>query len=184
MREFIIMEKTKTICLALVMIVFGILFISVPETSFDVTIKILAGILTIVGAIWLIGYFLFFKEQIDASQFIDGAFYLGLGLLLFYVPDLYIAIIGIVLSVVGIQYMGSAFDQKRAKAKGWWVDLVYGLVEFVIGATLVILRYSSATHSAVMIYFGVSLILDGLFILAALFTLKRTAKEIKKAIEK
>lgn len=182
MRNFLIIERARAIFISLLMITFGVLFVALPDTSFDVLVKVLAWILIVGGVCYIISYFLYHSIQISSAPFINGLLMLSLGLLLLYAPSIYIVLIGFGLSFVGIEYIGSALDQKRAGVKGWWKDLIYGIVEFVIGAILVVLRYSSAAHEAVMIYLGVSLIVDGLFICIGLFTLRRTARKIEKAL--
>lgn len=182
MQNFFRMERTKAIILSLLMIVFGILFIALPS-SFNVMITILASLLIVVGAIWLIDYFIFWKDQTDSTQFVNGIIFIGLGLLMIFKPDFFIAIMGLILAVIGIQYVGASLDEKREKVSGWWKDLIYGLIEFAIGLPLIILGASSAVTHAIMIYFGITLIVDGVFILVAMFTLKKTINNIKKAVK-
>lgn len=182
MKNLLIVERTKAIIISLLMITFGILFIALPETSFNIVLSILAWIFIVVGALWILDYFFFHKFMFTSIQFVSGLLMLCFGLLLAYIPSIYIALIGFALAFAGVQYMGSALDQQRAKVKGWWKDLVYGLVQFVLGSVMIVLRYSSITQKALMIYLGVSLILDGLFILVAMLTFKRTIKNVEDAI--
>ncbi|MBQ7579442.1 MAG: DUF308 domain-containing protein [Clostridia bacterium] len=180
MKHFLAVERTKTIILALAMLVFGILFIILPQASFDVMITVLACILIVVGLAWLVGYFIYFKEQTSSSGFVNGVLYIGLGAIMLYIPSVYIALIGFALSFIGVQYIGYALDSKRLGEVGWWKDLIYGIVEAVIGIILVVLRYSSASQNAIMIYLGISLIVDSLFIFAMLAFVKKAVKTLTK----
>jgi len=180
MKNFFREQKIKTILLSLLMITFGVLFIVFKESSFDVAVKVLAWILIVVGALWLCDYFIWFKDQDDSSQFVSGMMYLGFGLLMLFIPELYLALIGIAVALAGLQYIGASFDENRLKVKDWWKTLLYGIIEFAIGTSVIALRYSGAAHAAIMIYAGVALIVNGLFILCALFTIKRKVNKIKK----
>ena len=182
MKNYLALERTKAIMLAVLIIVFGVLFVALPETAFDIVVQIMGWLFVIVGLIWIISYFVDFKLHLTSIQFVNGALFVCLGVLLLYVPSIYLAIIGLAMAFIGIQYIGSAFEQKKQGEKSWWIDLIYGLVEFILGAVLIVLRYSSVAQTAIMIYLGVSLIIDGIFILVALFTLKKMAKNMKKAL--
>ena len=180
MKNFLKMEKTKTVILSLLMIVFGILFIALPEASFSVAMKVLSWIFIVGGIGVLVNYFVFFKVQLTATAFINGVIILLFGILLLNVPSIYVALIGFAFVFAGTQYVGTALMENRLGEKDWWKDLVYGVVQFVLGIVWVIMRYSMATQSAIMIYLGVSLILDGLFVLVSLFVLKREFKKLEK----
>jgi|GEM_PF-6975637 len=182
MKNFLALEKTRAIIMSLLMITFGILFVALPNTAFDVVVLVLGWIFIAVGLFWIVSYFTFFQSHLTAVQFVNGMLFVGMGLLLLLVPSIYIALIGFVLAFVGIQYVGNALEQKRSKVQGWWHDLVYGIVEFLIGAILVVLRYTSVAQEAIMIYLGISLIVDGLFVLVAIFIFHKAVKEIKKEI--
>lgn len=176
MKKLLAIERTKAAIIAIVMIVFGVLFVALPQTSYNIISKVLAGLLIGIGLLLLILYFVNFKKLSSSINFVGGVLLMGLGILMMFVPGLYIVAIGMVLVFTGTQYMGLSLDRKRSGDSGWWKDLVYGIIEFVIGLILIILNYTSVAQRAVMLYMGISLIIDGVFILIAMITFDKKKK--------
>lgn len=176
MKKLLAIERTKAAIIAIVMIVFGVLFVALPQTSYNIISKVLAGLLIGIGLLLLILYFVNFKKLSSSINFVGGVLLMGLGILMMFVPGLYIVAIGMVLVFTGTQYMGLSLDRKRSCDPGWWKDLVYGIIEFVIGLILIILNYTSVAQRAVMLYMGISLIIDGVFILIAMITFDKKKK--------
>jgi uncharacterized membrane protein HdeD (DUF308 family) len=180
MKDFITAEKTKNVLMSICLIAFGILFIALPDTSYNVLTKVIAWALIIAGAIMVLYYFINFKLTVKGSIFVNGVLFFGLGLLLLFVPDLYITFIGIALAFAGLQTIGASLERKKRLEKIWWQELVSGLVNFAIGVVLVVLNHAKVAQNAVMIYLGISLIIDGIYILVAMLLFKKVVKEIVK----
>lgn len=182
MKEIFAAEKTKTFLMSICLVAFGILFVAMPQDSYNVLTKIIAWALVAIGAVMILHYFINFKPTVKGSIFVNGVLFLGFGMLLLFVPKLYTTFIGIVLSFAGIQAAGNAFEQKKRLEKHWWHDLVSGVVNFVIGVVLVVLSHTSVAQSTVMVYLGVSLILDGIYLLVAMFFFKKVVKKVENAV--
>ena len=182
MKDIFAEERTKAILMSVVMIVFGSLFIALPEASYNVIITVLAWILIAIGIYFVVSYFLVPSLLLNSIEFINGVLFILLGVLLLRKPEIYIALIGFVGITIGLQYVGTGSNKQRAHAEGWWQDLIYGAVEFVLGFVLVILNYTEVAKNAIMIYLGVSLIFYGLFVIVSIFTFRKKVKAVKKAV--
>ena len=182
MKDIFAEERTKAILMSVVMIVFGSLFIALPEASYNVIITVLAWILIAIGIYFVVSYFLVPSLLLNSIEFINGVLFILLGVLLLRKPEIYIALIGFVGITIGLQYVGTGLNKQRAHAEGWWQDLIYGAVEFVLGFVLVILNYTEVAKNAIMIYLGTSLIFYGLFVIVSIFTFRKKVKAVKKAI--
>lgn len=180
MKKLLLLESTKSILLAIGMMVFGIIFIANPNSSFNTLVTVLGWILVILGILGIVFSFIGFKSNFNRLSFINSFLIVGFGFMLLYVPTIYITIIGLALAFSGIQYIGISLEKCSKDEIGWWKDLIYGLVQFVLGAVLVILRYSSVASEAIMIYLGIMLIVDSLFILAVNIFIKRGLKYLFK----
>lgn len=182
MKDIFAEERTKAILMSVVMIVFGSLFIALPEASYNVIITVLAWILIAIGIYFVVSYFLVPSLLLNSIEFINGVLFILLGVLLLRKPEIYIALIGFVGITIGLQYVGTSLNKQRAHAEGWWQDLIYGAVEFVLGFVLVILNYTEVAKNAIMIYLGTSLIFYGLFVIVSIFTFRKKVKAVKKAV--
>lgn len=171
-------EFLKISIIAGLMLLLGILFIALPQGSFNVLVTILGWCLIVVGVAMVISYFALLRTITTSIQFVTGMLLFFFGLLFLTVPTIYIALIGFGLALFGIQYVGEAILRQKLGDKGWWKDLIFGLVEFLIGAVLVILRYSSVAQNAIMIYLGIALILDAIFLICTVFVWKRSIKQV------
>ena len=170
-------NRLKSVLIAILLFIFGIVFIAVPESSYNTISKVLAWALIVVGAILIVFYLLNFNSLDGSGIFIEGLLILGLGLVLMFWPYLDIVVIGVGLGLAGISFIGTSLDQKRDGYIGWWKILVYGVIELAIGAVLVALHYSGATDGYVTIFLGASLIVGGIFILATIAFMEKEEEE-------
>lgn len=173
MKDILRTERIKTTIIALCLVVFGALFVSLPETAYRVLVIVLGCMLIALGLFWIIAYFMMPLNLLKTIQLGNGALFVLLGSLFLIIPSIYLALVGFGLAFVGLQYITFAIAGARAGAKGYWYDLVNGILQFLIGLALIVLRYTKTAQNAMMICLGISLIIYGLFILCSLFMLHK-----------
>lgn len=172
------MQIVKATVLATLMIVFGVLCIALPEKSFGVVVTILGWACIVLGLVFIVSFFMNLKVLTTPTQFVIGTVLILLGIMFLCVPSIFIALIGFGLAIYGIQYIGIGILKNKMGYKTWWQELMIGLVEFLIGIVLIVLCYSNVTHAAVMIYLGISIIIDAIFLLC---TVVAFGKDLRQA---
>lgn len=181
MTNFLAIEKTKFVLTSLFMLVFGILFIALPQASYDVLTTVLSWMIIVFGAILCL-HFLINPKVVPWTNIVSGLATILIGIFLLIFPTTYLILIAILLIVEGVIYISNSIAQNKAGVMGWWKDLICGIVQVVLGVSLFIVNYTAAT-SVVMIYLGILLIVDSIFILCAMCLIKNDVKQIKKQIE-
>ncbi len=176
-------EKIKSIVMSVAAIILGILFCVIPNESLSV-IETIASICLI--AYGTIGIFVYSFTPVlfrESMMLINGVFCIGLGLLIIFVPSFFVFGVGLVVALNGLERFGYSFDVKEVHDKYWWIDMIAGLFMFALGVTTIILCNTSVATNILMIYFGVSVALDGLLNLILIFALHREIKRVKKFIK-
>lgn len=182
MSNFLAIEKTKIVVISVLMLVFGILFVAVPETSFGVLTSVFSWIIIVVGAL-LVLHFLVNAKVVPWTNLVLGIVSILIGILLLFLPGIYIVLISIGILVAGIGYIANSIQKRKASVKDWWKDLIVGIVQVVLGILLLILNFSAAAY-AIMLIFGISLIIDSIFIFVTMLLIHHDIKQIKKETEK
>ncbi len=162
-----IKEKLKSlqvgdILTPVALIVIGLLFAIFPDRSATVVCYCVGAVLCVLGVIGFADYFT--KGRRTGSRDLALAvFYISTALILFIKPALIAEIItvvfGIALIVNGALKIQLFFDLGKFHAKNRWFVLVLALISFVLGALMAFDPFSS--KAALMIFAGVSLIVDG-----------------------
>lgn len=177
-------EKTRVVITSVLMIVLGILFCALPEQSLSTLETIVAAVLIFVGIIYIIGFCFAPDFSREASLLIVGLLATALGIMVIFVPSSLVLGIGLFAGFSGLRRIGFSIDSKYMGDRNWWIDLAYGLFVFVLGVLLIIFRCTSIAVNAVMIYMGVSLLIEGIMNLVLVFALKREVTKFKRLLKK
>lgn len=172
------MQIVKATILATLMIVFGVLCIVLPQQSFGVVVTILGWACIIFGLVLIASFFMNLKVLTNPTQFVVGVILILLGIMFLCVSSIFIALLGFGLAVYGIQYIGISILKNKMGYKSWWQEFIIGLVEFLIGIVLVVLCYSGVARAAIMIYLGISIIIDAIFLLVIII---KFGKDLRQA---
>lgn len=160
-KETIKAIKLQTIITAIMLVVVGILFIVFPETSLKVLCYIAGGIMIFLGACKLVLYIMELTSERRSTSLVSGVMMLVLGIVFVANPGIIIGlftlIFGVVMILDGIGKLQDAINGALAKQEGWWVDLIIACIVLVLGLVVLICN----TSSWVMIFAGVSLIVEG-----------------------
>lgn len=181
--DFFKQEKIRTIIISSIMIVLGVLLCVIPEKSLNVLEVISAIGLILFGTISIVIYCftpILFRDVMMLVRSIVG---LGIGVLILFIPSFFVFGIGFIVAISGLEKFGDAIDHKDESKKKWIIDLVVGLFIFMLGTATVVLCNTSVASNILMLYFGISIAVDGIVNLIWVLVLHRKVKKVKKIID-
>ncbi len=181
--NFIKKEKTKTIIVSALLILFGILFCLLPQKFVNAIETALSVFLIIYGLFLIISYCVQPLIYRNSTTIVEGIAIICIGVLLALIPSLFVLGIGIAILISGLKTFGYAFDVKEIGDKHWWVDLVSGAFVFALGITIVVLCNTKTATNILMIMLGLSLAVKVVINLILVFALHREFKKVKKFIK-
>ena len=158
----------RSIILGIAFIALGIAGIIFRQPIVDVVSTILkwvvGGILIVAGIVNIV---IFVKDRSRVSNLIVGIFAIVAGVLMF-VFNLIVWIIaiflGLTLLVDGGYKIKEAFAANKAKAKAWYVSLILGVINIILGLLAIIspLRFGNVLGVACVIVVSIVLIVSGI----------------------
>ena len=158
----------RSIILGIAFIALGIAGIIFRQPIVDVVSTILkwvvGGILIVAGIVNIV---IFVKDRSRVSNLIVGIFAIVAGVLMF-VFNLIVWIIaiflGLTLLVDGGYKIKEAFAANKAKAKAWYVSLILGVINIILGLLAIIspLRFGNVLGVAFVIVVSIVLIVSGI----------------------
>lgn len=162
-KSFFAKIKVQSWFLPLLLIVVGIFFVFVPETSISLICKAIAVGLIALGALLILYYFIT-KMKFNSKTLIAGAIALGLGIFFFKnyksFTGIIITVLGILLIADGVTKLQSAYDSYRLRIKGWGLLLTFAIITIAGGIVMIIKPFDST--KVFFIFIGVILIYQGL----------------------
>lgn len=177
--------KAGELITPIALIVIGLLFAVFPDRSATVVCYCVGAVLCVLGVIGFVDYFTGGRRAVSRDLAMP-IIYLATALILFIKPALIAEIItvifGIALIVNGALKTELFVNLNRFHAKNRWFVLVIAVVSFVLGAIMAFDPFSSKT--ALMIFAGVSLIVDGaLDLISVLFVPEKREVDESKVID-
>lgn len=165
----IIMDKIKkfkfhNIAQALITVIIGLVLAVWPGASVDFVTKALAILLLLIGAIFVIAYFVRKERNLVASgEFVVGILVAVIGAWIFVNPgqftDLIPKLFGVFIIVSGLGNLGQTLSLIKYKFSKWWSSLIIALLTVGLGAFL-LFNPTSAKEIAITLI-GAFLIIDG-----------------------
>lgn len=174
--------KWDSILAAALAIIVGILFIALPSTSANVLCTI-AGVLLIVIGIFAIAAFVAGGFLLGGYSLIMGIAFLLSGLFFLIHPELIKGILtvlfGIFIVADGASTLVDSIYCAKARVGGWFWLLLLSLVSIVLGCIV-----TFGTFDTVMMFAGISLVVDGVGDLLITLFFSHKIKEAKKTLQK
>ena len=174
--------KWDSILAAVLAIIVGILFIALPATSANVLCAV-AGVLLIVIGIFAIAAFVAGGFLFGGASLIMGVAFLLSGLFFLIHPELIKGILtvlfGIFIVADGTATMVDSVYCAKAHVKGWFWLLLLSAISIVLGCVV-----TFGTFDTVMMFAGISLVVDGIGDLIITLFFSHKIKEAKKTIER
>lgn len=171
-------EQILAIAISSICIVFGILFCAIPLQTLSFIETIACVILLVYGIVCLLAYCLKNTEVREWSLFLKGAISTAVGLLVMFIGALFVICLGLVVALSGAVYIKTAVDEKKEGDKSWWVSLIIGVAFALVGLSVAILYNTALAKNAIMIVFGIGLILDGVVRLIYTFVIHKQLRSL------
>ena len=180
MKELFKKDNLKQTCFTMLYLVFGVMFCTLLGTMYDFVESALCFALLVFGVIFLCIYALLPGDDKIPKLLFYGIFGMVFGILIL----LYRKFFGIVLSVIvgynGVILIISAIKDKKKKEAAWITSFVIGIIVVVLAVVAMILSGTNAGKIILSIFFGVILLLNGIFNLVTLIVKINKEKEQKK----
>ncbi len=178
--------RLELILLALANIALGIVLIIKPEDALDFVGRAIGIVLVVWGIIRIVNYFrVAVVEAFGSFGLVQGVALIAFGAYVAVRPadmaavfTIVMAILVIIGGVIKVQY---AVDLKRMNGPVWWLELVVAISLLILGAIALVDPF--ATQAALMIFIGISLVLDGVFDLASIIRISVLAKKVSKEVK-
>ena len=163
--KYVMTAKIGYIAVSALMIVIGVIFIVLPETSLAAICRILGIMALICGIIKLAGYFSHDLYRLAFQHDLAfGILLCTIGIIAIAKPAKVISAAhlaaGIVIITDGLFKIQTAIDSKRFGLSKWWIIALFAVLSFAAGILLVVSPLKAA--AAMTVVLGISLLVDGL----------------------
>ncbi len=167
--------KWQEICSAIILAAIGGVLIFRPEVTMDLLTKAIGILLIVIGAIFVLSFFLRRIPNIDNNNLVSGVVIVGIGIFVYMKQELFVSFIPILLGIgiviSGIFKLQRGFEIRRMRNGGWAWVAVLGLINILLG-TLVLLN-PAVIARILMQLIGGFLIFSGLFDLITTLVVSR-----------
>ncbi len=161
----------------ILLLILGFFTLFTPETlSF---LAMLYSIIVIISGIFSI--YLFFRNSLYQDRFwflINGIIDILFGILIFLLPGAFVIALALVVAiwvmVRGIMIFADSFRQLSLKIKGWWGDLIFGILLILFGIFL--LCNLGLTILTMNILLGITVIVFAISLISLSLRLKAANK--------
>ena len=181
LKEFFKKVKWEVLLTALFAITIGILFVCLPESSSDVLCTVVGIIFLALGCAFLVRYIMSGFWLVGGMLLFSVVFIMG-GIFCLTQPEIVKSILtvvfGLFLIIDGLSKVQDGVYCARDKVKGWWVLVLDAILMVVLGAIVMF-----GTFEYVMIFAGISLIVDGVCDIVLTLTFSSRVKKVEKEIK-
>lgn len=179
--------KIGYIVMSIVLFSLGILFITLPDISMQIIVKMLGAAMVLFGCIKLVGYFskdLFRLAFQYDLQF--GILVIVLGLIVLMNPSDVINLLSVAMGIAvladSLFKVQIAFDSRKFGIEKWWGILALAILTGIIALVLVFKPSESAKVLTVL--FGLTVITEGILnLFVAITTVKIVKNQYPDSIE-
>jgi len=177
--------KLEIILLNVAIILIGVLMVVFPEQSQTIICRVVGILLCAWGLFLMISYFARSKlEVLGSFALVQGVALAGFGVYILLKPEFLAAVLTIVLAIIllagGAMKLQYAMDFMRLKLTAWWTELIGAVCMIVLGIVAIADPFKAAT--TLMIFLGISLLLDGVWDLVSILVLSTKLKAFRKNV--
>lgn len=180
LKEYFKRIKWESLITALIAIVMGIVFIATPQSSGN-ALCVTAGIIFIVFGAVLLTRFLVYGLMYGSDLLIYSILLLTVGILCLvrptFVQGIITVIFGLFLIIDGILKIQTGINCMQARAKGAWTLFLVAGLSIVLGVIVML-----GTFEDVMLFAGISLIIDGICDVITTLTFSAHVKSAERHI--
>lgn len=187
MKKLIDEFRRNFILLSAASLAVGLLFLLFPQTSGLVVCYICGGALLLAG-IW--NAVVYFRRAAEDSLFrrelIWGVIEIGAGVYIIARPQLLLGVLpvaaGIVILYDSLTKLQSALDLLRLGWRWWWTMLLVGGAAAILG--ILMIRNPFSTAEVLLMFCGISLVVNAAMDLWTLFCVSRRVKRVMKTVKR
>ena len=184
--NFLQKAKWGYIGISLGAILLGVCLVVWPELSARTLCYVLGATTIVLGAVELIIFFVQSRKGLTYSlNLAIGVLLTVFGIMLLIKPDniltIFPIIAGVVIVVDSVVKFQSAFDMRIMGINLWWITLICAVSSAVLGILMIFNPFEMT--QILMIFVGISLIVDGIQNIYTVIYFSIAAKKIKKAID-
>ena len=180
-KKFLEKVKIDRIASAIVAIIIGIMFVVLPNESTNI-LCLICGIMLIIGGALAITYFALYGFLAQGRALVIGTALLVVGILCLVKPGTVTSVLtiifGIYIIIDGASTLIDSLCCAKAKISGWILLLIFSVLLITLG---VIVMFGS--FDTVMIFAGISLIVDGVFDIISISVFSHRIKDAKEKVE-
>lgn len=178
--------RRELIFMDIAIMAMGVLMTIFPDQSRDVICRAVGIVLCVWGVIRVIEYFIAKgTEAFGSFALVQGAAMIGFGVYFLIKPEFLAAFLTVALAIIlligGVMKFQFGIDLVRLKVKSWWVELIGALLMIALGVIAFVNPFDAA--SGLMMFIGISFIVDGIWDMVSILWLSNAAKKVKKAVE-
>lgn len=181
--NFLRSEKFKIPFLSAVLVAFGITFCVSPIDSFGTIEVVCAVLLNLVGIVFVIAFCFAPDFARSAGQLFVGAVSIAIGIIIAFVPSTLVLGACVLGGVLGTHRILLAVDTKTLGDKKYYIDLIFGLIIYVLSMVLLVLNMTALPENIVIIAMGACMIAFGVMLCLVTFALKRNNANLVKLLE-
>lgn len=174
------MDKKQLITFgsSILFVVFGILFCVLSQTMLGFIETVICLALIVYGAFFLLVYCLIDSDTRETKSVIKGVGAIAIGLLIIFIPAFFMSAIGAIIAGYNALLIARAKNMKESKMEGWKSVLVSSITFTVLGVGLIVIAIVKVPSLALMIYLGVTLILQGGYNLVKMYVADKKKNKI------
>lgn len=173
-------ENLKTTIFTIIYLVFGLLFCIMPTKMFNFAESILCGGLLLAGFVCIVVYALMPGDIRMYRLLIYGILALTLGLFMLLLAKLFGIILSVIIGASGVSMILDAAKERRLHIKTWVTDLVIGIIVTALAVVTIILSGTNVFKNIIAVFFGIMMLIEGIYDLIQLIFVLKNEKERKK----
>lgn len=175
--------KADLIFSALMCVLIGIVLLFWPAKTIGIFCKVLAAAIILMGVVNIALYIR--NRELHPFSGVLGTIVLLVGIWIFVKPESIVSlipiVIGVILSVHGIQDLKLALETRANGYEKWWSMLIIAAISFVCGVLCIVNAFGVVTLA--LQFIGVALIYDGVSDLWIASRTIKVAREMKQEAE-
>ncbi len=171
----------KTLVISCIMMLVGLLFCFVPNSSINFIEGVLSIVLIVAGTLFIFAFCLAPSDTRNFIELIEGCVLVVFGFLISAISSLFIILIGIILILIGVRDIYQCIKAKKQDSENKiGLNLNLAIICAVLGLVVVILWFFDQAKSVAIIILGIFLFIDGAIKLALLIKdIKQSGKNLR-----
>ncbi len=169
--------KWATVLLSILYFALGLCLVVIPSFTKELLVIIFGAGLIVLGIVSIIEYFLYGYEPFGV---LSGVLYIMLGIVFIafngWIAGFIAFAFGIYFFIKAIFRIQDAFDYRRAGAKYWWADALFGVALLALGIVIICNPFD---NNWLLIFLGIVIMIEAVANLISTFVISRKIEKHK-----